>query len=433
MKNKINIFWFRRDLRINDNKGLAAALSSGIPVLPVFIYDTEILNGLPDKHDRRVHYISQAISAMDAELKKYHSGIHTFYSNVTDAFEKLMARYDIEAVYCNRDYEPGAIKRDARVKKILQEQGIVLNDYKDQVIFEQSEIVKENGSPYTVYTPYAKKWRNTLSEADTKPYDINFANFYKSNENAVYNLKDIGFLYTDYMYKKPVLDAGIIKQYHQYRDYPALQHTTQLGTALRFGTISIRKCVRFALSHNEVWLSELIWREFFMQILFHFPQVVTQSFKPQYDFIPWRNNEAEFEIWCEGKTGYPIVDAGMRQLNQTGYMHNRVRMIVASFLCKHLLIDWRWGETYFAQKLNDYDLSANNGNWQWAAGCGCDAAPYFRIFNPTTQTHKFDKELLYIKQWNPEFETRLEQPIVIHDVARKRTLATYKKALMQPY
>lgn len=430
MKSRVNIFWFRRDLRLEDNAGLAAALADGLPVLPVFIFDTDILDELEAEQDRRVHYIHQAIEAMDEGLRKVGSGMHTFHSTAAAAFEQLAEQYDIGSVFCNRDYEPQAIKRDAGIRAFLEESGIAFYDYKDQVIFEMSEVTKDDGKPYTVYTPYAKKWRSKLFPEHIRPYAIDMEKFFKGS-GKLHSLGTIGFKVTDFIFEPPALDVDIIKDYDKYRDHPAMQRTTQLGTALRFGTISIRKCVAFALQYNDVWLSELIWREFFMQILYHFPQVVDRSFKPQYDNIQWRNNEVEFERWCTGRTGYPIVDAGMRQLNQTGYMHNRVRMIVASFLCKHLLIDWRWGEAYFAQKLNDYDLSANNGNWQWAAGSGCDAAPYFRVFNPRTQTEKFDKELLYVRKWNPDFESRSDHPIVIHEQARERALSTYKKGLAE--
>lgn len=400
-----------------------------MPVLPIFIFDTEILRQLDDKYDRRVHYIHQALTAMNLQLNTHQAGIHTYYSSVVDTFEELLKQYDVQAVYTNRDYEPQAIKRDLKVKAYLATHHIAFYDFKDQVIFEKGEIVKNDQSPYTVFTPYAKKWRSSLTKDCVQEHKIAFENFLKDQQFKLHTLTELGFERTDYIFNVPKPDATTIDTYDKNRDFPAREGTTQLGTALRFGTISIRKCVAFAQQHNEVWLSELIWREFFMQILFHFPRVVNESFKIQYDNIQWRNDEDEFEKWCQGKTGYPIVDAGMRQLNQTGYMHNRVRMITASFLCKHLLIDWRWGEAYFAQKLNDYDLAANNGNWQWAAGCGCDAAPYFRIFNPTAQTQKFDKNLQYIKRWNPDFETNVGIPIVAHEYARDRALKTYKEAL----
>ncbi|MBB6329937.1 deoxyribodipyrimidine photo-lyase [Chryseobacterium sediminis] len=430
MKDTVTLFWFRRDLRLEDNVGLHHALQSDTPVIPIFIFDTDILGKLEDKEDRRVDYIHQALTDVNISLQKYHSGVNTYYGKPIEIFQKLSEEYHIESVFCNRDYEPQAIERDKEIYYFLKEKNIPFKAYKDQVIFDKDQIVKKDGSPYTVYTPFAKKWREALTPEHYKSVELNFKNLFTQEYSDIITLKEIGFRKTDFDFIKPVLDASIIDDYDKYRDYPALQHTTQLGIALRFGTISIRRCVDFALNHNAIWLSELIWREFFMQILYHFPQVVHQSFKKQYDTINWRNNEEEFKHWCEGTTGYPIVDAGMRQLNQTGYMHNRVRMIVASFLCKHLLIDWRWGEAYFALKLNDYDLSANNGNWQWAAGSGCDAAPYFRVFNPTAQAEKFDKDFLYIKKWLPEWNTSAyPSPIVEHAFARERALTEYKKAL----
>ena len=430
MKNKISIFWFRRDLRLEDNVGLYHALESGFPVLPIFIFDTDILEKLENKNDRRVDYIHQALSSINEQLKAYDSALKTYYGKPLDIFQTLLEEYDIQAVFCNRDYEPQAITRDTEIFDLCNEKNISFKAYKDQVIFDKNEIVKNDGKPYQVYTPYARKWREKLTADNYKTYQLNFQNFFALNNSVIHSLKDIGFKKTDIEFNKPRLDPQIIDEYDKYRDYPAMQHTSQLGIALRFGTISIRKCVNFALQHNQIWLSELIWREFFMQVLYHNPHVVNQSFKPKYDFIEWRNNEVEFQKWCEGKTGYPIVDAGMRQLNQTGYMHNRVRMIVSSFLCKHLLIDWTWGEAYFAEKLNDYDLSANNGNWQWVAGSGCDAAPYFRVFNPTAQTEKFDKNFDYIKKWVPEFGTKqYPEPIVEHSFARERVLCEYAKAL----
>ncbi|MCU7695247.1 cryptochrome/photolyase family protein [Haoranjiania flava] len=430
MRSKISIFWFRRDLRLEDNVGLSQALSNQTPVLPLFIFDTDILEKLEDTSDRRLDYIHQALVKINKELKTFASTLNTFYGKPLNVFKNLAETYAIEAVYCNQDYEPQAIKRDTEICQYCKEQNIAFRVFKDQVIFHKTDIVKNDAAPYTVYTPYSKKWKALLAEKDYKPHRADFSKFLKQDFAEIHSQEAIGFKQTGIHFETPELDAKIIDEYHQYRDFPALQRTTQLGIALRFGTISVRKTVAFALQHNQTWLNELIWREFFMQILYHFPKVANQSFKAKYDFIQWRNNEQEFKWWCEGKTGYPIVDAGMRQLNKTGYMHNRVRMIVASFLCKHLLIDWRWGEAYFAQKLNDYDLSANNGNWQWAAGCGCDAAPYFRVFNPALQTEKFDKNLAYIKKWLPEFGTNdYPEPIVEHRFARDRALLAYKKAL----
>lgn len=430
MKSKVSIFWFRRDLRIEDNIGLYHALSSKFPVLPIFIFDTAILNQLENKYDRRVDYIHQAVSAINIELEGYGSKLNTYFGKPLEVFEKLSQEYDIQAIYCNRDGEPQAIKRDLEIVEFFKSKGVLFKAYKDQVIFNENDILKKDGTPYIVYTPYFKKWKEKLEPKDYQSVMVDFNRFFQQEYSLIPTLESIGFKKTDMVFMKPELDATIIDEYDQYRDYPALQKTTCLGIALRFGTISIRKCVAFALQHNETWLSELVWREFFMQILFHYPKVVDHSFRRKYDFIEWRNNEEEFQLWCEGKTGYPIVDAGMRQLNRTGFMHNRVRMIVASFLCKDLLIDWRWGEAYFAQKLNDYELASNNGNWQWAAGSGCDAAPYFRIFNPTTQSKKFDKEMKYIRKWVPEIDTLdYPKPIVEHSFARKRALDVYGKVL----
>ena len=427
---KISIFWFRRDLRLEDNKGLSEALKADEKVIPIFIFDKDILDLLEDKYDRRVDYIHQALEKINQELKEFGSSLLTFHGKPLDVFKQLEKDFEIKSVFCNRDYEPAAIKRDDKVKDFLDSKKIDFFDFKDQVIFEKHEVAKDNGEPYTVYTPFSKKWKKQLTELDYASVKIDKNQFQKLPSKKILSLKEIGFEETDLDFVEPSLESKIIDVYDKTRDFPALDATTHLGIALRFGTISIRKCVKFALSHNETWLNELIWREFFMQILFHFPKVVNYCFKEKYENITWRNNEAEFEKWCNGETGYPIVDAGMRQLNQTGQMHNRIRMVVASFLTKHLLIDWRWGEAYFAKKLLDYDLSANNGNWQWAAGCGCDAAPYFRVFNPDEQTKKFDKGLKYIRKWNPDFEKDiLENRIVEHKFARERALETYKKGL----
>ena len=429
-QNKVNVFWFRRDLRLHDNVGLKKALSQGLKVLPIFIFDSDILNKLEDSYDRRVDYIHQALSSLNNLLIKHNSSLITFAGTPLNCFKELISNYNVQGVYCNSDYEPYALKRDQLIFDYLKVNNIDFFEFKDQVIFEKGDILKKDNSPYTIFTPYKNKWREILKEVDFQLSDFSFQNFYEIFQSFP-SLESLNFKKTDVIFEEPTLNRETIDNYDKYRDLPSLDFTTHLGVALRFGTISIRKCVAFALKHNETWLSELIWREFFMQILFHFPKVVNYSFKPKYDNIEWRNNEHEFALWCQGKTGYPIVDAGMNQLNQTGFMHNRVRMIVASFLCKHLLIDWRWGESYFAERLLDYELSSNNGNWQWAAGCGCDAAPYFRIFNPTTQTIKFDKDLNYIKKWNPNFDESLVQPIVEHNFARERALKAYKKALME--
>lgn len=341
---KISIFWFRRDLRLDDNKGLSEALKADEKVIPIFIFDKDILDLLEDKHDRRVDYIHQAVERINNQLHEIGSSFLTFYGIPLDIFKQLQKEYDIQSVYCNRDYEPSAIKRDDEVKDFLHSKNIEFIDFKNQVIFEKNEVVKDNGEPYTVYTPYSKKWKKLLSEKDYNTNNLKNDQFQKLPKKKILTLKEIGFEKTDLEFEEPKLESKIIDVYDENRDFPAFDATTHLGIALRFGTISIRKCVKFALSHNETWLNELIWREFFMQILFHFPKVVKHCFKEKYEDIQWRNNESEFEKWCKGETGYPIVDAGMRQLNQTGRIHNRIRMVVASFLTKHLLIDWRWGE-----------------------------------------------------------------------------------------
>lgn len=432
MSKKISIFWFRRDLRLNDNAGLYYALRSGFPVVPVFIFDTEILEVLEDKTDKRVDFIYRSVMDIQHELERYGSTLHVLHSTPSGSFNTLCETYPIAAVYTNHDYEPYARERDERIAHQLHEKGIQFHSYKDQVIFEKDEVVKDNGEPYTVFTPYSKKWKATLNKFYLKPYPTEkyFNKFHKQKTLPIPGLKELGFEKTTLQIPTEELDTVVAKDYDKTRNYPAVHGTTRLSVHLRFGTISIRQLAAEAKQLNETLLNELIWRDFYQMILWHFPQVVGESFKKEYDKIQWRNNEKEFKAWCNGMTGYPIVDAGMRELNETGYMHNRVRMVVASFLTKHLLIDWRRGEAYFAEKLLDYDLAANNGGWQWAAGSGCDAAPYFRIFNPRLQTEKFDPELKYILRWVPELNTfNYPQPIVDHEAARKRCLEAYKVAL----
>lgn len=429
---KINFFWFRRDLRLNDNTGLYHALRSGNPVIPLFIFDTDILNKLEDKRDARVEFIHKAITEIQSLLTGINKSLLVIHGKPLSIWKELINEYEIASVFTNHDYEPYAIQRDEKIRKLLQKNNISFNSYKDQVIFEKDEITKNDGEPYTVFTPYRKAWLAKVSKDTLKsfPSENYLSNFYKTKNQKIISLKKIGFVKTGHDFPSQIIPPKIIKDYDKQRDLPGISGTSRLGVHLRFGTISIRKTVKEALKLNAAWLNELIWREFFMMILYHFPEAVNKSFKPQYDRIKWRNNEDEFMLWCNGKTGYPIVDAGMRELNSTGFMHNRVRMITASFLTKHLLIDWRWGEYYFAKKLLDYELSSNNGNWQWAAGTGCDAAPYFRIFNPYLQTEKFDPRHIYIKKWVPEFsEIKYLKPIVEHSFARKRALDTYKKAV----
>ena len=425
----INIFWFRRDLRLQDNKGLTEALKSGKKVIPLFIFDTQILNEL-EKNDPRVGFIYDQLFEMSKTLNSLGSSLLVKLGNPLEVWQELANEFEIDKVFCNHDYEPYAIQRDEKINQFLSSQGIQLQTFKDQVIFEKDEVLKNDNSPYTVFTPYKNRWLEKFKTlADFKEYSSEklLSNFVKKKFTFP-KLTDLGFETSDLKVKP--FDISEIENYEKLRDFPAENKTSFLGPHLRFGTVSIRAIVQISMKKSSVFLSELIWREFFMQILYHFPHVVDQSFKKKYDNIKWLNNETHFEKWCKGETGYPMVDAGMKQLNQTGFMHNRVRMVVASFLCKHLLIDWRWGEAYFAEKLLDYELSSNNGNWQWAAGCGCDAAPYFRIFNPTTQIKKFDPNLDYIKKWLPELNTfEYPDPIVEHSFARNRALETYKKAL----
>ena len=428
---KISIFWFRRDLRLKDNHGLFQALESEKKVLPIFIFDEDILDLLENKSDKRVDFIVQALQTLNSFLKSKNKGIKIFKGKPLEIYKKLSQNYVIEAVYCNEDYEPYAIKRDQEIANFLASKNIALHQFKDQVIFHKDEIVKADKKPYTIYTPYSKLWLNEFQKVDLQGFtsekkldnllDIPFEEF---------KIEDIGFQKTNLAFEVPEADLHIIKTYEETRNFPAVKGTTQLGVHLRFGTISVRKLAKIAKENNLTFLKELIWREFFMQILYHFPKVVNHSFKSKYDVIPWENNPEFLEKWKAGKTGFPIVDAGMRELNATGFMHNRVRMITASFLIKHLLTDWRIGEAYFAEKLMDYDLSANNGNWQWCASSGCDAAPYFRIFNPDEQQKKFDPDFKYIKKWIPEFGTKYyPKPIVEHKKAREKVLKVYKEAL----
>jgi deoxyribodipyrimidine photo-lyase len=427
----ILIFWFRRDLRLHDNAGLYHALKTGLPVLPVFIFDTEILNDLKDKKDKRVDFIYRSIAGMHEELGQKGSTMHVLHGNPLECFKELTERYPIAGVYTNHDYEPYAQQRDEAVKAYLDGRGISFHTFKDQVIFEKDEVVKDNGEPYTVYTPYSRKWKEKLNDFYLSSYPVKKyeKHFLKADPIALPSLRSLGFEETDVHFPSTRLNEQIARRYDETRDLPAVHGTTHMGLHLRFGTVSIRQLAREVKDLNGTLLNELIWREFFMTILWHFPYVVNGSFKKEYDNIAWRNNKDEFAKWCAGQTGVAIVDAGMRELNETGFMHNRVRMIVASFLTKNLLIDWRWGEAYFAEKLLDYDLSANNGNWQWAAGCGCDAAPYFRIFSPELQTQKFDPQLKYVRKWVPEFESLQYKPIVDIKASRDRCLKEYKRAL----
>ncbi|WP_322969900.1 deoxyribodipyrimidine photo-lyase [Faecalibacter sp. LW9] len=421
----ITLFWFRRDLRLHDNVALYHALNQECKVLPVFVFDTNILDDLENKTDRRVDYIHQALMAINNELSHYNSSILTLYGDPVEEFLKLKNQYAIHSIYCNEDFEPYGIDRDKKVSQYFK-----MQSFSDHVIFRYDEILKKDATPYTVFTPYSKQWKLKLAPERYQTYIPNLDNLY-SFTSDVMDLNHIGFEPTDLKFETPSIPLDDLHSYAEVRDLPALDATTKLSLPLRFGTISIRSCVKTAVENGfEIWLNELIWRDFFIQILAHFPESSSKAFKPKYDAIQWRNNEQEFQCWCEGKTGYPIVDAGMIELNETGFMHNRVRMIVASFLCKHLLIDWRWGESYFASKLNDYEMASNVGNWQWASSSGCDATPYFRVFNPTLQQQKFDPQFQYIKRWIPRFDpNNYIPPIVPHDFARQRAISTYKEGI----
>lgn len=429
-KPEISFFWFRRDLRLDDNVGLFKSLQSQYLVIPLFIFDDAILDSLP-KNDARVGFIHESLSIINQKLQEIGSSLLVKKGKTVAIWKELIQEFEIAAVFFNKDYEPFAIQRDWAISELLKANNINSFLFKDQVIFEEMEISKADGLPYTVYTPYKNKWLEKYnSMAPIPEYDTSdqFSNFYKCNFTFP-SLNEIGF--EESSIKVIHHNLKNIANYHETRDFPALNSTTYLSPHLRFGTVSIRKLVNWAAQKNQVFLSELIWREFFMQILFSFPRVVSNNFKSSYDGIQWRNNEEDFQRWCSGTTGYPMVDAGMRELNETGYMHNRVRMVVASFLCKHLLINWQWGEAYFAQKLLDFDLSANVGNWQWAAGTGCDAAPYFRVFNPEIQLKKFDEKGIYIRKWIPEFDLGYGTPMVDHAFARDRAIATYKTGILK--
>lgn len=433
MKQPIKIFWFRRDLRLDDNVGFCEALKSEHPVLPIFIFDSEILDQLP-KDDARVTFIHDTLQDMRSTLQEAHdSSIAIYHGKPLNIFKELIETYSIHSVYTNHDYEPYAKERDTEVNDILSKNNIIFKTFKDQVIFEKDEVVKKDGDPYVVYTPYMKVWKEKFKSHDLEIFYTNtyLDNLVKHTRLPNLSLSDIGFQTSNQVIAAYTVTPTLIQSYEDTRNFPAKDATSRLGPHLRFGTVSIRKMIKKAISEeNEIFWQELIWREFFMQILWHYPHTATEAFKPKYDRIEWRNNDEEFKLWCKGKTGYPLVDAGMRQLNETGFMHNRVRMLVGSFLCKHLLIDWRWGEAYFAEKLHDYEMASNVGNWQWVAGSGVDAAPYFRIFNPTTQIEKFDKNRKYIKTYVPEFDTdKYVDQIVDHKEARERCLKVYKSAV----
>lgn len=433
MKQLVTFFWHRRDLRIEDNHGLFRALSESDNVVPVFIFDTNILSRLRAKDDQRVSFIHHYLTALKVKYKKLGVELLVKVGEPLQIWKSLCEEFKVQSVYCNRDYEPYALQRDKSVYDGLKERGIDFFGFKDHVVFEKAEVVKDDGLPYTVFTPYSKKWKSLLTMEMLRDFPVEqyLENFKKDfPEQQIPSLQEIGFEQSKKAFPGLSVDQKILNNYHETRDIPSLNGTSQLSVHLRFGTISTRKLTKIALETNEKYLNELIWREFYQMILFHFPHTTERAFKPAYDRIEWVNDEQQFEKWCEGKTGYPMVDAGMRELNATGWMHNRTRMVVASFLVKHLLIDWRWGEAYFKEKLLDYECASNVGGWQWATGSGNDAAPYFRVFNPTSQQEKFDPDLHYIRKWIPEYGTKnYPPPIVEHTFARDRVLAVFKKAL----
>ncbi len=427
------LFWHRRDLRLHDNAGLYKACKQSSEVIPIFIFDQRILSNLP-KDDQRVLFIHQEIERLKTEYNQLGSDLHVFYGNPIELVTELAKKWNVQAVFTNRDYEPYALERDKTIHQLLKESACEFIGAKDHVIFEKNEVLKADGNPYTVFTPYMRRWKEKLTDFYIKPYPNNSysQNLIKIKEKSdLPSLEFMGFETTQKVsFPSRDFSKSIVSKYHETRDIPSIEGTSKLSVHLRFGTISIRELTRFAMQQNEKYLNELIWRDFYQMILFYFPHSAQNAFRPIYDRIQWEKNDTHFQAWCEGKTGYPLVDAGMRELNQTGHMHNRVRMVVASFLTKHLLLDWRLGERYFAEKLLDFELASNAGGWQWAAGSGCDAAPYFRIFNPTSQLTKFDPQWKYVKKWVPEYGTaNYPKPIVEHTFARERALSRYKEVL----
>jgi deoxyribodipyrimidine photo-lyase len=425
---KINIFWFRRDLRLEDNNGLFQACKEDLPVMLIFIFDPDILKAFADPKDRRLTFIFNSLNNIQTQLKKKQKTLCVFFGKPVDIFEKLSENYQIQKVFCNHDYEPYSIQRDQNIMHFLNNKGIAFKSFKDQVIFEKDDILNNSGQPYTVFTPYMKKWKKLYFQNKSQNFQSeNFLHNVFATKCTLHRIEDIGYQHIHFRFPEHKINERIIRNYHQTRDFPAMNGTSKIGIHLRFGTISVRKTVEKAIELNESWLNELIWREFFMQILWHFPHVASSSFKTKYNFIPWRNDEKEFERWCNAETGFPMVDAGIRELIETGYMHNRVRMLVANFLTKLLLIDWQWGELFFAKHLSDYELSSNNGNWQWAAGTGADATPYFRIFNPDEQIKRFDPDNKYIKEYVQFQSPFYPKPMIDYKFCRKRCLDVFSK------
>lgn len=418
MKKKVNIHWFRRDLRLEDNTALQQACNGDLPVQCVFVFDPEIIADLPP-NDARISFIHTTLQSIDRRLRQQGSSLWVLHADVASAMEEILRVYDVQTVFANEDYEPYAIQRDQTVGELLRRSGADLKLFQDHVLFAKDAILKADGDPYTVFTPYKIKWLERLDHWNA-PKEMDAFHFNESNHEAV-SLRQLGFIPSSI--QVPPVNKESISEYAINRDVLA-KETSRLGPHLRFGTVSVRQAVEWG-KNTPSYLNELIWREFFIQIMYHFPSSMIHNFKRQFDSVQWRNDPEEFQRWCEGRTGIPLVDAGMHQLNTTGYMHNRVRMVVAGFLCKNLLIDWRWGEAYFAEKLLDYEMASNVGNWQWAAGTGCDAAPYFRVFNPIRQQERFDPHGEYVNRWlgNSAFI----QPLCDLKESRKRAIEEYSK------
>ncbi|MDG1675555.1 MAG: deoxyribodipyrimidine photo-lyase, partial [Flavobacteriales bacterium] len=423
---------FRRDLRWHDNRSLHAALTSGLPVVPLFVFDANILNSLDDRDDARVTFLHQTVSLMAQEAQSRGSGLLVAQGTPSEIMKCLLETGHLRAVYANEDYEPYADERDGEVSLLLGGNDVAFHTFTDHVVQAPGEVVKPDGNPYTVFTPFSKRWHANLKEEHLRaaPSEGHLDQLLQWSAPNLPTFKDLGFEPSDIAFPDAQVDLQVVRNYAETRDIPSVRGTSRISVHLRFGTLSIREAAKLGFKHSDKWLTELIWRDFYQAIMRAFPHSMIQAFKPQYDRVPWRHDDAHFEAWKNGKTGYPLVDAGMRELLATGFMHNRVRMVVASFLCKHLLLDWRLGERHFAKHLLDFELASNVGGWQWAAGSGCDAAPYFRVFNPTSQLEKFDPDCAYVKTWVPEWGTsHYPAPIVEHKMARQRAIDTYKAAL----
>ena len=429
--NKKSIFWFRRDLRLHDNHALFQALSTSEKVIPIFIFDVNILDKLSEE-DRRVCLLYDRLEALNKDLSLINKKIQILYGKPVDVFTDLLKTHDIDAVYINTDYEPYATDRDEKISKIAQKNNTSFESLKDQVIFEKDEILSDTGNPYVVYSPYMRKWVSKFRISLTAKYDSeslldNLSTI--SDVDELTSLEQMGFKHVNYNLKEPDLSVESLKNYEDSRNFPYQEGTINLSVHLRFGFLSVRELAKVAYQYSETLLKELIWRSFFCQILWRHPHVVNSCFKTKFENLDWSQDHHLFLKWKRGVTGYPIVDAGMRELFETGYMHNRVRMVTASFLVKNLGIDWRLGEAYFASMLMDYDLASNNGNWQWVAGTGCDSAPYFRVFNPVSQQEKFDGNFEYCRKWLPEMDENGKYVVEkVVDVKRSRleAIARYK-------